>query len=80
MHYPIKQPARPLPLHQQVDKEKGKELETLIKTEHLERNKTPAKHRDIFRLIKKKSGRGEIRTQNLLIDSNLNSPVTKIVK
>ena len=33
-------------------------------------NKTPAKHRDIFRHIKKKSGGGEIRAQNLLIDSN----------
>ena len=32
-------------------------------------NKTPAKHRDIFRLIKK-SGGGGIRTHNLLIDSN----------
>ena len=33
-------------------------------------NKTPAKHPDIFRLAKKKSGNGEIRTHNLLIESN----------
>ena len=33
-------------------------------------NKTPAKHRDIFRLDKKPGG-GEIRTHNLLIDRRM---------
>ena len=36
----------------------------------IEQDKTPAKHRDIFRLVKSKSGGGEIRIKNQLIDSN----------
>ena len=35
-HYPIKQKARPVPLHLQEDV--GKELEKLIRTGHLEKN------------------------------------------
>ena len=34
-------------------------------------NETPAKHRDIFRLVKKKSGGGEIRSHNLIIDRRM---------
>ena len=36
-HYPVKQKARPIPLH--LQEEVGKELEKLIKTEHLEKVK-----------------------------------------
>ena len=33
-HYPMKQKARPIPLH--LQEEDGKELDKLTKTEHLE--------------------------------------------
>ena len=36
-HYPVKQKARPIPLHSQEDV--GRELEKLIKTGHLEKVK-----------------------------------------
>ena len=36
-HYPVKQKARPIPLH--LQEEVGRELEKLIKTGHLEKEK-----------------------------------------